>query len=58
MNIYKKKVTSKDIKAKAREEEHLPLLNIFVVIRHNYKRMIPYEILSNSVSKITTKFYT
>lgn len=42
-----KKVTTKDIKAKAREEEHLPLVNIFVVIGHNYKRMILYEVLGN-----------
>ncbi len=58
MNIYKKKTTSKDTKAKAREEEHIPLLNVFVVIGHNYKRTILYEILSNSVRKMTTKFYT
>ena len=57
MNIYKK-TTSKDIKAKARKEEHVPLLNVFVVIGYNYKRMIPYEIPSNSVGKMTTKFYT
>jgi hypothetical protein len=48
----------KGYKAKAREEEYLPLLNVFVAIRHNYKRIILYEILSNLVSKITTKFYT
>ena len=58
MNVYKKKTTLKDTKAKAREEEHIPLLNIFVVIGHNYKRMILYKIPSNSVRKMTTKFYT
>lgn len=58
INIYKKKTTLKDIKAKACKEEHVPLLNVFVVIRYNYKRMILYKILSNSVRKITTKFYT
>lgn len=58
MNIHKKKVTLKDIKAKVREDDHIPLLNVFVVIGHNYKRMIPYEIPSNSNGKITIEFYT
>lgn len=58
MNVHKKTVTSKDTKAKAREEDYIPLLNVFVVIGYNYKRMIPYEIPSNSVGKMTTKFYT
>lgn len=57
-NIHKKKVTSKDTKAKAREEGHLLLLNVFVIIGHNYKRMIPYEVPSNSIGKMTTKVYT
>ena len=57
MNVHKT-VTSKDTKAKAREEEHIPLLNVFIVIGYNYKRMMPYEIPSNSVGKMTTKFYT
>ncbi|KAH7342929.1 hypothetical protein BKA65DRAFT_538110 [Rhexocercosporidium sp. MPI-PUGE-AT-0058] len=33
-NVYMKKVTSKDTKAKAREKEHLPLINVFMIIRH------------------------
>ena len=57
-NVHFKKITSKDTKAKAREEEHLPLLNVFIVIRHNYKRIIPYEVPSNSFGKMTTKVYT
>ncbi|XTI86237.1 hypothetical protein V2W45_1214055, partial [Cenococcum geophilum] len=52
-NVYIKKVIIKDTKAKAQEEEHLPLINIFVIIGHNYKRIIPYEVLGNSVGKIT-----
>jgi hypothetical protein len=32
-NVYYKKVTSKDTKAKAREEKHLKLVNMFVIIR-------------------------
>jgi hypothetical protein len=35
-NVHRKKVTLKDIKAKAREEEHLKLLNVFVIISFNY----------------------
>jgi hypothetical protein len=57
-NIYKKKTISKDTKAKAREEEYLLLLNIFIVIGYNYKRIILYKVPSNSVGKITTKVYT
>ena len=57
-NVHFKKVTSKDTKAKAREEEHLLLLNVFIIIGHNYKRMISYEMPSNLVGKMTTKVYT
>jgi hypothetical protein len=46
-----------DTKAKAQEEEHLPLLNIFVVIGFNYQRIIPYQV-PNLVVKMTTKVYT
>jgi hypothetical protein len=56
-NVYWKKVTSKDTKAKAREEEHLPLLSVFVIIGFNYRRVIPYQV-PNSVGKMTTKVYT
>ena len=55
-NVHKKKVTSKDIKAKAREEQPLKLLNVFVVVGYNYKRIITYEVL-NKVGKMTTKVY-
>ena len=56
-NVHRKKVTSKDIKAKAREEEHLKLLNVFVIIGFNYRRFIPYEV-PNNVGKMTTAVYT
>ncbi|KAE9380926.1 hypothetical protein N431DRAFT_523394, partial [Stipitochalara longipes BDJ] len=56
-NVHWKKVTSKDTKAKAREEEHLKLLNVFVVIGFNYKRLISYEV-DNGVGKMTTIVYT
>ena len=58
MNVHLKKVTSKDTKAKAREEDALPLLNIFVVIGKDYRRFIPYEVPSNSTGKMSTKVYT
>jgi hypothetical protein len=56
-NVHRKKVTSKDTKAKAREEEHLKLLNVFVIIGFNYKKLIPYEV-PNDVGKMTTEVYT
>ena len=56
-NVHRKKVTSKDTKAKAKEEDHLKLLNVFVVMGYNYRRVIPYEV-DNSVGKMTTKVYT
>lgn len=56
-NVHRKKVTSKDTKAKAREEEHLKLLNVFVIIGFNFRRLIPYKV-PNEVGKMTTKVYT
>jgi len=47
----------KDIKVKAREEEHLKLLNVFVVIGYNWRKIIPYEV-PNKVGKMTIKVYT
>jgi hypothetical protein len=56
-NVHCKKVTSKDTKAKAQEEEHLKLLNVFVIIGYNYQKLILYKV-SNEVGKMTTKVYT
>ena len=56
-NIYCKKVISKDIKAKAREEKHLKLVNIFVIIRWDYRRIILYKV-PNKVGKMTSNVYT
>jgi len=56
-NVHRKKVTAKDIKAKAREEGHEKLLNVFVVIGYNYKKILTYEV-PNGVGKMTTKVYT
>jgi hypothetical protein len=56
-NIHRKQLTTKDTKAKAREEKHLKLLSLFVVIGYDYRWIIPYEV-PNSVGKMTTKVYT
>ena len=56
-NIHRKKVTIKDTKAKAREEGHLNLLSVWIVIRYNYRKIIPYNV-SNTVGKMTAKVYT
>jgi hypothetical protein len=55
--VYRKKVFSKDIKAKIRENEHLKLLNVYVVLGRDYKRIIPYFV-PNRVSKMIIKVYT
>jgi hypothetical protein len=56
-NVHRKKVTAKDTKAKAREEDHLKLISVFVVIGYNYRKIIRYTV-PNSVGKMTTKVYT
>ena len=55
-NVHRKKVTSKDTKAKAREEKHLKLINVFVAIRYNWRKIILYEV-DNGVGKMTTQVY-
>jgi hypothetical protein len=55
-NVHRKKVTSKDTKAKAREEKHLKLLNVFVVIGHDYRRIVPYKV-PNNVGKMNSEVY-
>jgi len=55
-NVHRKKVTSKDTKAKAREEEPLKLLNISVAIGYNWRKLVHY-IVPNTVGKMTTKVY-
>lgn len=57
MNVQLKKgITSKEEKAKAREEGHIPLVNIFVIIGFNFKKTIRYEV-SNDVGKMETDSY-
>lgn len=53
-NVHRKKVTSKDIKAKAREGKHLNLLNVFVAIRYDYRKILTYD-AGNDVGKMSTK---
>ena len=55
-NVHRKQLPSKDTKSKAREEGHLKLLNVFMVIRYDYRKIIIYEIL-NDVGKMTTDYY-
>lgn len=43
---------------KVREKAHLNLLNVFIVIEYNYKKMIFYKIFENSVKKMTMTVYT
>ena len=52
----KKGVASKEEKEKAREEGHILLSNIFVVIGFNFKKMIRYKV-SNNVGKMETDTY-
>jgi hypothetical protein len=55
-NIYRKKIISKDTKTKTRKKDYLKFLNIFIVIKYNYYRMILY-IIPNKVGKITIEIY-
>ena len=57
MNIKLKKKTSKDIKAKTREEGHKIIFSGFVVIGLDYRKIIPYKV-PNGVGKMTTEVYT
>ena len=57
MNVQLKKgITSKEEKEKARQEEHIPLVNIFCVIGFNFKKTIRYQV-DNDVGKMTTDSY-
>ena len=56
-NVHRKKVTSKDEKAKARKESYLKMLHIFVVIGWDWRCFIPYKV-PNNVGKMTAKVYT
>lgn len=56
-NVHYKKVSSKDVKAKARENEHLKLLHVYIVLGLGYRKIILYKV-NNEVGKMTTKVYT
>lgn len=49
-------MTSKEEKEKAREEGHILLINIFVVIGFNFRKTIRYEV-NNDVGKMETNPY-
>jgi hypothetical protein len=49
---------AKDTKTKAREDRHLKLINVFVIISWNYRKVISYKISGNDNGKITGKVYT
>jgi hypothetical protein len=54
MNVQLKDgITSKEEKEKARQGEHIPLVNIFVIIGFNFKKTIRYKV-DNDVGKMTT----
>lgn len=55
-NVHRKPITTKDTRAKAREKNHLKLLNVFVAIGYNYRRVITYEV-PNKVGKMTSDVY-
>jgi uncharacterized protein YvpB len=56
-HVHRKKVTSKDTKAKAREEEILKMIHVFVIVGFDYRKVIPYDIPSNKNRKITEEVY-
>jgi len=47
---------SKEVKKKVREENHLKIISVFVIVRKNYRRAITYTV-SNKVGKITREVY-
>ena len=42
-NVHRKRISSKDVKAKAREDAYLKLFNVFVLVGYNYRKTIPYD---------------
>ncbi|PVH68381.1 hypothetical protein DL98DRAFT_522798 [Cadophora sp. DSE1049] len=56
-NVHRKKISSKDVKAKAREDAHLKLFNVFVLVGYNYRKMIPYD-TGKAGGKMNSKCYT
>lgn len=55
-NVHWKRITSKDTKAKAREEDTLKIIHLYVIIGYNYQRIIQYTV-PNKVRKMTTSCY-
>jgi len=46
----------KEVKKKVREENHLKIISVFVIVRKNYYRVITYTV-PNKVGKITREVY-
>jgi hypothetical protein len=55
--VHKKKITSKDIKTKAKEEDTLKMIYIFVLVGYDYKKTIFYNIFSNKNKKMIEEVY-
>jgi hypothetical protein len=55
--VYFKKVFFKDVKTKTRENKHLKLFNVYVVLERDYRKIIFY-LVDNEVGKMITKVYT
>ena len=56
-NVHRKKLTSKEVQAKAQEDGQLKLINVFFVIGYNYRKRIHYSIPTNENGKISSEIY-
>jgi hypothetical protein len=57
-NVYRKEITSKDVKVKAREDGHLELLYVFCVISRDWNIVVLYIVPLNDNGKMNTSVYT
>jgi DDE superfamily endonuclease len=56
MNTQRKEMPSKEVKKKVREENHLKMISVFVIVGKNYRRAIAYTV-PNKVGKMTAEVY-
>lgn len=56
MNTHRKEMPTKEVKKKAREENHLKMISVFVIVGKNYRRAITYTV-PNKVGKMTGEVY-
>lgn len=56
MNCHRKEMPSKEVKKKAREEEHLKIIHVFCLVGKDYRRVLPYTV-PNEVGKMTADKY-